>query len=181
MYPRGFISRGLAIAGLAVTSPLLIGIASCMYILDGAPIVFKQERLGLHRVPFIIWKLRTMRGGQVTALGKFLRVTGVDELPQLLNIAKGEMRFIGPRPITIADAARLGWIGERHAQRWSVQPGLTGWAQLSSICSAEESWRRDQAYILNQSVAFDLKIISLSVLIPLLGKDRVRRWSGESD
>jgi lipopolysaccharide/colanic/teichoic acid biosynthesis glycosyltransferase len=64
MHPRGFISSGLAIAGLAVISPLLIGVASCMYmcmyILDGAPILFRQERLGLHRAPFIIWKLRTM-------------------------------------------------------------------------------------------------------------------------
>lgn len=90
--------------------------------------------MGAGKRDFTILKLRTMKNNEITFIGKIFRRTGLDELPQLWNILFGQMSFVGPRPLTKADAERLGWNDQFHAVRWKVKPGLTGLAQLSPVC-----------------------------------------------
>ena len=165
-----------AATGLAVVSPAFLLIAALIRFVDGAPVFFRQERFGLGRRPFRILKFRTMAGGQVTRLGAVLRDLGLDELPQLWNVLAGEMTLVGPRPLTDADVARLGWDGERFAARWSVRPGLTGLAQLAPTrrCDARTSWLLDRSYVRRRGIALDLRLLASSALVPLLGKRRLR-------
>ena len=111
-----------------------------------------------------------MEKNQVTFWGKFLRKTGVDEIPQLINILKGEMTFVGPRPLMKADIDRLGWIEKKHLKRWSVKPGITGSAQLQNTCSADLSLANDLSYVRNKSLFLDLRIFMRSIFIPILEK-----------
>jgi lipopolysaccharide/colanic/teichoic acid biosynthesis glycosyltransferase len=166
-----------AAAGLALASPVLLLAAALIRICDGAPVLFRQDRLGRGRRMFRILKLRTMADGRVTRLGAVLRDLGLDELPQLVNVLRGEMALVGPRPLTGADVARLGWGGARFAARWTVRPGLTGLAQLAPArrCHARTSWLLDRAYVRRCGVGLDLRILAGSALVPLLGKRRLRR------
>jgi lipopolysaccharide/colanic/teichoic acid biosynthesis glycosyltransferase len=166
-----------ATVGLVVASPILLLTAALIRLWDGDPVLFCQTRIGQGRRPFLIIKLRTMRGGRVTPLGAVLRNLGLDELPQLVNVLAGEMSLVGPRPLTRADVARIGWEDERFAMRWSVRPGLTGLAQLAPVhrCTARASWLLDRAYVRRGGVAFDLRLLAASALVPVLGKRRLRR------
>jgi lipopolysaccharide/colanic/teichoic acid biosynthesis glycosyltransferase len=166
-----------ATLGLALATPVLLLTAALIRLCDGGPVLFSQDRLGQGRRPFLILKLRTMRGGRVTPLGAVLRNLGLDELPQLVNVLAGKMALVGPRPLTSADVARIGWEDERFAMRWTVPPGLTGLAQLAPVrhCNARASWLLDRAYVRRGGVAFDLRILAGSALVPLLGKRRLRR------
>jgi lipopolysaccharide/colanic/teichoic acid biosynthesis glycosyltransferase len=137
--------------------------------------IFVQYRLGLNKANFVIYKLRTMKSGKITLLGKIMRKTGIDELPQLINIIKGDMNFVGPRPLTQNDVFRLKWNDIGHTQRWSVEPGITGLAQLVNVCDAKVSWQKDIDYIERRSPALDMKIIWQSALVPFLGKSRVKQ------
>src|SRR5262245_56976458 len=125
-----------AAAGLAVFAPMMAVVAAAILIDDGAPLLFRQTRLGYRRRPFDILKFRSMRDGRVTRVGRLLRATGLDELPQFINILRGDMSASGPRPLTAQDVARLGWTAPRHDFRWRVAPGLTGLAQLAAPPSA---------------------------------------------
>tara|TARA_B100000497_G_C7553837_1_gene334512 strand:- start:344 stop:706 length:363 start_codon:yes stop_codon:yes gene_type:complete len=116
-----------------------------------------------------------MKNGRITLLGRIFRKTGIDELPQLINILKGDMNFVGPRPLTKEDIVRLKWDGESQLRRWSVKPGITGMAQLVNVCDANVSWNADMEYISNRSVKLDLKIIWKSMLVPILGKSNVKQ------
>ena len=138
------------------------------------PFVFKQERIGLNKTRFVIYKFRTMKNGKITILGKILRKTGIDELFQLINIVIGTMNFVGPRPLTKDDIERLKWNEEPFSSRWDVKPGITGLAQLNNVCDARFSWERDKYYIENRSPKLNRKILWQSVLIPFLGKTRVK-------
>lgn len=111
-----------------------------------------------------------MEMNRITFIGKYLRKCGLDEIPQLINIIKGEMSFIGPRPLTIEDIKRLMWTEKRHQKRWSVKPGLTGNAQLQNTCDADLSLKNDLHYINNKSLLVDLRIFIRSILIPIFGK-----------
>ncbi|HEY4394399.1 MAG TPA: sugar transferase [Polyangia bacterium] len=166
-----------ATVGLALASPILLLAAALIRLCDGGPVLFWQDRLGQGRRPFLIFKLRTMRGGRATPLGAVLRNLGLDELPQLVNVLAGEMSLVGPRPLTRADVARIGWGDERFALRWAVPPGLTGLAQLAPVrhCSARASWLLDRAYVRRGGVACDLRLLAGSALVPVLGKRRLRR------
>jgi lipopolysaccharide/colanic/teichoic acid biosynthesis glycosyltransferase len=166
-----------AAVGLALGIPALLLTAALIRFCDGAPVLFRQVRLGRGRRPFRILKLRTMSGGRVTRLGAVLRDLGLDELPQLWNVLAGEMALVGPRPLTGADVARIGWEGERFAARWAVRPGLTGLAQLAPVrrCDARVSWLLDRTYVRRCGVGLDLRILAGSALVPLLGKRRLRR------
>jgi lipopolysaccharide/colanic/teichoic acid biosynthesis glycosyltransferase len=166
-----------AAVGLALASPALAFAMAMIRVVDGAPVFFCQPRLGRQRRPFQIVKLRTMAAGRVTRLGAVLRELGVDELPQLLNVLRGDMALVGPRPLTGADVARLGWHGERFAARWAVRPGLTGLAQIGQArrCNARATWLLDRDYVQRCGVALDLRILAVSSLVPLLGKRRIRR------
>jgi lipopolysaccharide/colanic/teichoic acid biosynthesis glycosyltransferase len=161
---------------LLLISPVLAVVGVMVRVVDGGPVVFRQPRLGLEKVPFEILKFRTMAGGEVTRLGGVLRRTGIDELPQLVNIARGDMRFIGPRPLTTYDVERLGWDTEAFCTRWRVRPGLTGYAQFAPVCDKDLSWALDDRYARERSLWLDLRITLASAVVLVLGKQRVKGW-----
>jgi lipopolysaccharide/colanic/teichoic acid biosynthesis glycosyltransferase len=172
---RAFDLLGAGLALVATALPLALAmllVRTC----DGAPVFFRQERLGRGRRPFRILKLRTMAAGRVTRLGAVLRNLGLDELPQLWNVLRGEMALVGPRPLTAADVQRLGWQGPRFDLRWTVCPGITGLAQIAParLCHVRTTWRLDRAYVLRAGRATDLGIVAATMLVPLLGKRRAR-------
>ena len=163
-----------AAGGLVFFGPVMTAIAVAIRLEDGAPVLFRQTRLGRGRRPFEILKFRSMRDGRVTRVGRVLRATGLDELPQFVNILRGELSAVGPRPITSDDAARYGWTEADAAVRWSVNPGLTGLAQLAGR-SIEESRALDLAYVRDRSLALDCRLIAMSFVVNVLGKSRARR------
>lgn len=166
-----------AAALLAISSPILAVAAVMIRVTDGAPVFFRQQRLGRWRRPFQIIKLRTMADGKVTAIGAVLRDLGLDEIPQLVNVLRGEMALVGPRALTGADVRRLGWDAPSFDLRWSVPPGITGAAQIAALrrCHPRTTWRLDRRYVLGRGTRRDLGILAASVLVPLLGKRRARR------
>lgn len=162
--------RFFAIIFFFLTLPFFIGIYLIIYFNSGFPVFFKQKRIGKDKNTFTIYKFRTMKNNRITKEGKLIRKTGLDELPQLLNIIKGEMSFVGPRPLTDYDVNRLGWNIPKYEKRWSVKPGITGTAQLLKTCNADLSIKNDLDYVLNKSFLLDVKIILKSTLVPFLGK-----------
>lgn len=136
---------------------------------------YSQKRVGLNKVEFRLYKFKSMKNGVITLSGKVIRKTGIDEFPQLINIIKGEMNFVGPRPLTNSDIIRLGWDGESKSMRWNVKPGITGLAQLQGVCDKELSIENDMTYIHHQSTSLDLKIIWRSILIPFIGKGKAKQ------
>lgn len=166
----------VAVSALLVLSPLLVLIAVLIRLEDGGPALFVQTRVGAGRQPFRIYKFRTMRDGRVTGFGQRLRATGLDELPQLVNMLRGDMSLIGPRPLTDADVARLKWDDDAHALRWRVRPGIIGLAQLYAGRGARLSWFLDAAYVRERRLDLDLGIVAMSAAISVIGKRRVRAW-----
>lgn len=161
-------------------APLLLIMAILCVFLQGRPIMFLQARLAVgHSMDetkeFLIWKFRTMnkQGNEITRLGKFMRPLGIDELPQLWNILKGDMSFIGPRPLTQSDVIRLEWDLETYNIRWAAKPGLVGLAQFSPVCDKDISFSLDKQYIEQQSLWLDMRIFAWAALVPLLGKQRI--------
>jgi lipopolysaccharide/colanic/teichoic acid biosynthesis glycosyltransferase len=163
-----------AAGGMLFFSPVMAAVAVAIRLDDGGPIVFRQERLGERRVPFTILKFRSMRDGETTRVGRLLRGTGLDELPQLVNVLRGDMSAVGPRPLEAADVARWGWNTPRHDSRWQVRPGLTGLGQLRGTGSPRRTLVLDRAYIARRSLLLDLRLIALSFAVNVLGKRRVR-------
>jgi len=164
-----------ALAGLAFFALPMAFIALAILLDDGGPVLFRQERLGRYRRPFTILKFRSMRDGRVTRVGKFVRATGLDELPQFINILRGELSAVGPRPLTEADVNRLGWTRNRHDFRWRVTPGLTGLAQVMGTNSAREALRLDRAYCRYGSLWMDARMLALSFAVNAFGKTKVRQ------
>jgi lipopolysaccharide/colanic/teichoic acid biosynthesis glycosyltransferase len=162
--------RLLAVISLILLSPVIIGIGVVIFLSSGRGMVFKQQRVGLNRKPFTIYKFRTMDEGTVTFVGKFIRKIGLDEIPQLINIIRNEMSFVGPRPLTKADIIRLGWKGTAYDLRWSVKPGITGMGQLTSVCDANVTMGNDLFYAKNKSIRLDLSVMRRTLLVPLIGK-----------
>jgi lipopolysaccharide/colanic/teichoic acid biosynthesis glycosyltransferase len=168
---------------LIVTSPLLIAVA---YLIrkDGGPALFRQERVGLHGESFQIYKFRSMvinaasLGGystevndpRITSIGHWIRKTSIDELPQLLNVLKGEMSFVGPRPNVRAQ--REEYSEEQWNLRNSVVPGITGLAQatIRSQGTWKERYDFDVLYIQKSSFVYDLWILVLTVRTVLCSK-----------
>jgi lipopolysaccharide/colanic/teichoic acid biosynthesis glycosyltransferase len=170
---RAFDVAG-AVGGLLFFGPLMAAIAAAIALDDGRPVLFRQSRLGRARRPFEILKFRSMRNGRATRVGMILRATGLDELPQFLNILRGELSAVGPRPVTAEDAARYGWLSPHAASRWDLTPGLTGLAQLAARSPAE-SVALDRCYARRQSLALDCRIVAMSFVVNALGKSRARR------
>ena len=164
-----------AAAGLLAFSPAMAVIAAAILLEDGWPVLFRQERLGRGRRPFTILKFRSMRDGRITRVGRMLRATGLDELPQFINILRGDMSAVGPRPLTGSDIARLGWSDPRYDFRWRVRPGLTGLAQVTEARSGRLSIALDGRYVARQSLSLDVRLVAVSFAINALGKTRVRR------
>ena len=174
----------LAALGIVFFSPLMLIFALAVRQADNGPILYFQERWGKNGKKFKAYKFRTMvvdaeqkwglkpaeeNDERVTRIGKFLRVTAMDELLQLVNILKGDMSFVGPRALAVGEVDRSipGFL-ERH----QICPGLTGPAQVYAprIATLEEKFRYDLDYIRNRTLGGDLKLIFLSVLITLRGK-----------
>jgi lipopolysaccharide/colanic/teichoic acid biosynthesis glycosyltransferase/radical SAM superfamily enzyme YgiQ (UPF0313 family) len=164
-----------ALFGLFLFSPLLAVFALAIKAADRGPVLFRQRRLGRLRRAFDITKLRTMQEDKVTGPGRMLRKTGIDEIPQFLDVLRGCMSMAGPRPLTQADVERLGWTGRKHDKRFSTKPGITGCAQLQGGASKQQSYRLDLLYLKQASLALDLRLIFLSFVVNLFGKSRVRR------
>lgn len=170
--------RLIAMLLLVIALPVLALVGLAIALADGRPLLFRQERLGRGKDRFEILKLRTMSDGRVTRLGGLLRRTGIDEIPQLVNIVRGDMRFIGPRPLTAYDVERLGWADPGHAARWEVRPGLTGYAQFAPVCDRDLSWRMDREYAERRTAWFDLKLTAATAATLVVGKQRVKGWLG---
>lgn len=139
------------------------------------PVFFRQERLGKHKKSFNILKFQTMVDGIPTGTGKLLRKTGLDELPQFLNVLKGDMSIVGPRALTLVDICRLGWYDSHHDIRWHLKPGITGFAQLYGGQHRKTSWFWDKRYISNHNLLIDLGVIGISFLMNIFGKTRIRK------
>ena len=169
-----------AAAGLMVFSPVMAVIAAAIWLEDRGPVLFRQERLGRDRRPFTIVKFRSMRDGRVTRIGRFARATGLDELPQFINILRREMSAVGPRPLTAEDVQRLGWTTAEFDFRWQRPPGLTGLAQMAGSGSSDASLALDRAYIARRSFRLDCQLIALSFAVNALGKRRVRAYLSRS-
>lgn len=165
-----------ACAGVAVFAPVMAIVAIAVLADDGRPVLFRQERVGYRRRPFVIWKFRTMRDGRVTRAGHVLRMSGLDEIPQFFNILRGEMSAVGPRPLTAADVERLGWSPPEFDFRWAVRPGLTGLAQIAGANTGAESLAFDSAYVARWRPLLDCQLIALSFAVNAFGKSRVRRF-----
>ena len=174
------MQRIFAAIFVLILSPILLSTVILIWVLEREKPVFIQERVGFDKEPFNVYKLRTMKGGKITFLGRILRKTGIDELPQLFNIMLGDMHFVGPRPLTQHDISRLKWDDEQHASRWSVKPGITGVAQLVNVCDANVSWECDQHYLKHRSMLLDLKLIGQSLLVPFVGKSAVKQFIHKS-
>jgi lipopolysaccharide/colanic/teichoic acid biosynthesis glycosyltransferase len=162
-------------AGLLVFAPVMAVVIPAVLLDGGGPVLFRQPRLGLRRRPFSILKIRTMRDGRVTRVGRILRVTGLDEIPQFINILSGEMSAVGPRPLTEADVQRLGWTGPEFDFRWEKRPGLTGLAQIVGPESQQAALELDRSYTREWDPWLDCQLIALSFAVNLLGKSRVRQ------
>ncbi|MCU5705819.1 sugar transferase [Bacillus mobilis] len=158
---------------LILSLPILI-IAILVRIKLGSPIIFKQQRPGLYEKIFYLYKFRTMTDARdkndqllpdqtrLTSFGKFLRKYSLDELPQLINVVKGNISLVGPRPLLMG---YLPLYSNEQAKRHHVKPGITGWAQVNgrNSISWDEKFKLDVWYVENQSFLLDLKILYLTV------------------
>ena len=176
-YPgKRVLDLTLAGAACLAFAPLAAGIAIASWLDDRGPALFAQSRVGQQRQPFTILKFRSMRAGQVTRLGHWLRRTGIDELPQFINVVRGDMSVVGPRPLTQADIDRLGWGGPQQDWRFTSRPGITGLSQLLAGRGVRSTQRLDRLYLQRQSMSLDAQLIALSFAVNVFGKAPVRRW-----
>lgn len=178
MYKK-FIKRSmdfiLSLIAIIVLSPILLIVSLCIKIKLGSPIIFKQKRPGLNEKIFTMYKFRTMTDKRdengkllpdsirLTKFGKMLRSTSLDELPELLNILKGDMSIVGPRPQLVRD---MVFMTPKQRKRHTVTPGLTGWAQVNgrNNITWEEKILFDIEYLENITFINDLKIIFLTAV-----------------
>ena len=173
---KRLVDIAFAAVACVVFSPVVLILAFAIWFEDRGSPLFAQIRIGALRKNFEILKFRTMRAGVVTRTGRWLRSTGLDELPQFVNVCRGAMSIVGPRPLTSQDIERLNWACERHEWRFAMKPGITGLAQLMGGRSARYSSRLDRLYLQRQSVALDVRIIVLSFITNIVGKRNVRSW-----
>lgn len=164
----------ITVPALIALAPLLLLIALLVRIRMGSPILFKQQRPGLNGEPFTMFKFRTMTdqrdadgnllrdADRLTALGRFLRSTSLDELPELVNVLKGDMSLVGPRPLLMQYLDRYT---PEQARRHEVRPGITGWAQINgrNAITWEEKFALDVWYVDHCSLRLDVKIIALTI------------------
>lgn len=181
MYKR-FVKRCLdfvlSLIALIILSPVLLIVAILVRCKLGSPIIFKQQRPGLHEKIFCMYKFRTMTDDKdtdgnllpdevrLTKFGKLLRSTSLDELPELFNILKGDMAIVGPRPLLVQYLPRYN---ERQHHRHDVRPGFTGLAQVNgrNSISWQEKFEWDVRYVENVSFLMDLRIIAKTVKVVL--------------
>lgn len=163
-----------ALVAILLAWPLMVVVAVLVRLNLGAPVLFRQQRPGLDAKPFFVYKFRTMlstcdaNGVQLpdekrmTNFGSFLRRSSLDELPQLINVLKGELSLVGPRPLLME---YLPLYNAEQARRHLVKPGITGWAQVNgrNAISWEDKFKYDIWYVDNQSLWLDIKILWMTV------------------
>jgi lipopolysaccharide/colanic/teichoic acid biosynthesis glycosyltransferase len=164
-----------ALVLLAILAPVLLVVSMLIACSMGRPILFKQRRPGLHGHVFTLLKFRTMTDARasdgrqlpdaerLTRVGRLIRATSLDELPQLWNVLRGDMSLVGPRPLLLAYLDRYT---PRQARRHEVRPGITGWAQVNgrNAISWEDKLEMDAWYVDHNSLALDLKILLLTLV-----------------
>ena len=164
----------ISLIAFIVFSPVLLVVAVLVYIKLGSPIIFKQDRPGKDGRIFKMYKFRTMLDSynkfgeplpdeeRLTKFGKILRSTSLDELPELINVIKGDMSLVGPRPLLVE---YLELYSDEQKKRHNVRPGITGWAQVNgrNSISWNEKLNLDVEYVKNLSLILDIKILFLTV------------------
>jgi lipopolysaccharide/colanic/teichoic acid biosynthesis glycosyltransferase len=186
-------------AALLLTAPLMLAAVIAIKLESRGPAFYRQRRSGLHGEPFDMLKLRTMVDGaehlvaglavnvndsRITRVGALLRRTSLDELPNLLNVLRGEMSLVGPRPTLPAQVAQYT---PRQRERLSVKPGITGWAQINGRASLPWSERieLDLHYVEHRSLLLDLRILARTPALVLRGgglyKGETGGWDGAGD
>ena len=187
MHRTLIIDFGLGSVLLLLLLPLLLALALAVICDSPGPALFTQSRVGREGRPFALLKFRTMRhapDGQlqsasrddprVTRLGRLLRKSSLDELPQLFNVLRGEMSLVGPRPHALSHDARFAKLVEGYVKRYGVKPGMTGWAQvhgargsIDTLAKLQQRTRYDLYYIEHQSLLLDLHILCRTVFVVL--------------
>jgi sugar transferase EpsL len=163
----------IIIIALIVISPLIVLITILVYFKLGSPVFFIQKRPGLHGKPFTLYKFRTMNDARdrhgkllpdakrMTSFGKFLRICSLDELPTLINVFKGDMSIVGPRPLLMRYLDRYT---PEQMRRHEIKPGITGWAQVNgrNAITWEDKFKLDVWYVDNLSLWLEIKILALT-------------------
>lgn len=163
-----------ALVAILLGWPLMVVVAVLVRVNLGAPVLFRQQRPGLNAKPFYVYKFRTMLSAcdangeqlpdekRMTRFGSFLRRSSLDELPQLINVLKGELSLVGPRPLLME---YLPLYNAEQARRHLVKPGVTGWAQVNgrNAISWEDKFKYDVWYVDHQSLWLDIKILWMTV------------------
>ena len=171
---KRFFDFLLSLVLLLILCPIYIVVVLLILFKIGRPVFFRQKRPGVSGKIFNIYKFRTMtvekdEGGELlpdeqrlTSVGMYIRSASLDELPQILNVLKGDMSFVGPRPLLIE---YLSLYSEKQSRRHEVKPGITGWAQVNgrNAISWEEKFDLDVWYVDNQSIWLDIKILWLTI------------------
>ena len=178
-----------ALAAIVLFSPIMIGAAIAIKVSSAGPVIFKQERIGLHNKPFQMYKFRSMvqqtdegekkgwtvkNDPRVTKVGAFLRKTSLDELPQLFNILKGDMSLVGPRPERPQFVEQYKEGIPRYMIKHQVRPGMTGWAQVKGYRGDSSIRKRiecDIYYIENWTLGMDIKILFMTVFVGFINKN----------
>lgn len=165
----------IALLALFILAPVIGLVALLVHLKLGAPVLFRQQRPGLHGKPFTLYKFRTMTdardaagnllpdSARLTPFGRLLRNTSLDELPELWNVIKGDMSLVGPRPLLMKYLDRYT---PEQARRHEVKPGITGWAQINgrNTLTWEDKFKLDIWYVDHLSLALDLKILVLTLV-----------------
>ena len=179
---KSLMDKGLALFLMLLFLPLIIIVGLLIYLTMGKPILFRQKRPGLHGRIFEIYKFRTMTNEvdkegellpdemRLLGIGKTIRRLSLDEFPQLFNVLKGDMSFVGPRPLLVE---YLPLYNAKQQKRHDVRPGITGWAQVNgrNAISWEQKFDYDVWYVNNQSFFLDMKILWLTLLKVLKRSD----------
>ena len=164
---------GVALLALLPLSPILAATAAALFVTGHRPFSFRQTRPGLNGRLFTVYKFKTMTDvrdsngnllpddQRLTRLGRFIRSSSIDELPQLLNVLRGQMSLVGPRPLLVQYLPRYS---ERQARRHSVKPGITGWAQVNgrNAIAWDEKFELDVWYVDHWSFWLDVKILAMT-------------------